>query len=139
MFGNKNKYKTNSGTYDQKPLTAGAFENALKILNDVKAEDLIKAMTGYAAIIEAGKGGTVTLDVGVYIDAITETLSLVGETHALTNLIAAVLEISEEEARTMPMADARAVVIDFFTINAEWLPITPAFLSVVSGRKPAKR
>ena len=121
-------YKTPTGKFTQKPLSSGAFENAIMILNEVGVSDIVALMNQVGQLLDNNKGGKVAIDVGEMMETLMTTLAKIGDQQALSNFLAIILNIDLQKAREIPMAVARSVVQDFFHLNADWLPTTPSIL-----------
>ncbi len=120
-------YKFDGTEYTQKPLNTGAFDNALSILDDVGLDDVIKAWNEIHETFQSNKGKTVEVDMGDVAESIIKMLAAIGRANATSKLMESLLTLSPEEAELVPMAVARSAIIDFFTLNQEWLPISPLF------------
>ena len=121
MLGSRKDIKK-YGDYTQKPLTVGAFEEILAIMDEIGVDALVLVAMKLEGIMEGKAGKTVKLDVTEAVEAAMKVIATIGKTKALVKGVAALLEIDAEEAARVPMDIVRQVVVDFFTLNASWLP-----------------
>ena len=124
-------------SYQQKPLTTGAFENAVTILEDIGLPDLVAAWGKVQKVIteNSGKknaGKKFDLDLDLVSGATIKTLVSIGKVGALSKLWESLLTLSPDEAKEVPMAVGRSVLGDFFLLNADWLPISPTFSAALN-------
>ena len=127
-------YEYAGGKLTQEPLLTEQFEAMLEILDEVGVDAIVSAAAELQQFTQVNAGKEVALNLSDLVSAAMGAMSKIGRGKLLTKTNSVLFDVELEVAGKVPMSVTRLAIVDFFHLNADWLPDFRAFTALVTAR-----